>query len=563
MKPVVHDPTEDGDITEGSTDRGDQTETDTDRTDGDSVPTPSQSRSPSVHPPEEDTVDVFDGYSFKGRHSVLIDDEEEASASSSSGEDTEEEEAPSGLPAEASPQLPAVDGLPTAIEVVAPEPSTPVQADVTEVEDEPKTPEARPAQLPEVAPEPTPEPTAEPAPEPVPEMPLSSEVTVPTDVIPSSVTPVEPLTPAEETAPPAEEPEVTPTVKLVPKPAAPSVDEVLPIAPLKEQPPAETVPAVPEKLVVPAVELIAATPKTPASPVTTRVTIITAPKEPTPEESRESLDQVPPMPPQKGSMSRSAMNRSGRTRREKSGIPALDKYLSADEGATDLDDDDWDFVEAGVGEEERNGAKATSLFARGVVDRYKLAVFRKGGQTPQRNGGRSFSGMSNASDVTSLASPTGPDSPSPSIKQRRGRNQGLTFRRHPKEFLRARSPQGKSRGKGLQASTSGSIAGTLAPSASSSLAGLSMSPSGAPSTLAPMSPSLRTKESNLSVATTPSMSSDQSADASPGANEDTTATLRSPVHDEAHAKNKKLKKYKEGAEKVFSLFGSQRPSSSA
>ena len=64
-----------------------------DRTDGEeSNTTPSQSRSSSIHPQQEqaaeDTVDVFDGYSFKGRHSVLIDDEkEEESAEESEDED--------------------------------------------------------------------------------------------------------------------------------------------------------------------------------------------------------------------------------------------------------------------------------------------------------------------------------------------------------------------------------------------------------------------------------------------------------------------------------------------
>jgi serum/glucocorticoid-regulated kinase 2 len=83
MRPVVNDPNDVDDATD--TDRGEHTETDAERTDGESAAvTPSQSRSPSVHP-EDDSVDVFDGYSFKGRHSVIIDDEEE------SGEDTEEE----------------------------------------------------------------------------------------------------------------------------------------------------------------------------------------------------------------------------------------------------------------------------------------------------------------------------------------------------------------------------------------------------------------------------------------------------------------------------------------
>jgi len=48
------------------------------------------------------------------------------------------------------------------------------------------------------------------------------------------------------------------------------------------------------------------------------------------------------------------------------------------------DEDDWDLVEAPGGEEKYVAAKqSTSLFARGVVDRYRLAVFRK--STPSRS----------------------------------------------------------------------------------------------------------------------------------------------------------------------------------
>ena len=54
MEPVIADEADD------SNSANDQT--DNERTDGeDSVATPSQSRSPSVHP-EDDSVDVFDGY---------------------------------------------------------------------------------------------------------------------------------------------------------------------------------------------------------------------------------------------------------------------------------------------------------------------------------------------------------------------------------------------------------------------------------------------------------------------------------------------------------------------
>ena len=53
---------------------------DVEPTDGeDSVATLSQSRSSSAYPTPDDSVDVFDGYSFKGRNSVIIDEEEEVS----------------------------------------------------------------------------------------------------------------------------------------------------------------------------------------------------------------------------------------------------------------------------------------------------------------------------------------------------------------------------------------------------------------------------------------------------------------------------------------------------
>lgn len=75
MEPVLDDPNE-GDQTDTDQERE---QTDTDRTDDESNTTPSQSRSPSVVPPADDSVDVFDGYSFKGRHSILIDSDEDDS----------------------------------------------------------------------------------------------------------------------------------------------------------------------------------------------------------------------------------------------------------------------------------------------------------------------------------------------------------------------------------------------------------------------------------------------------------------------------------------------------
>ena len=50
------------------------------------------SRDPSAVPQEEEEEepDVFDGYSFKGRHSVIIDDEDEEAEVEEEGEEIDE-----------------------------------------------------------------------------------------------------------------------------------------------------------------------------------------------------------------------------------------------------------------------------------------------------------------------------------------------------------------------------------------------------------------------------------------------------------------------------------------
>ncbi|RPD82735.1 kinase-like protein [Lentinus tigrinus ALCF2SS1-7] len=428
MEPVINDENEEG------------AETDQDRTDGeDSVTTPSQSRSPSVHPVEDDSVDVFDGYSFKGRHSVILDDEEEDGGDEEE-EEEEEEESVGG---------PSLDDLLPDELATGPSKAEVEEVSVPEEAGEPKTPEARPAALP-----------AEEAP----------------------ATAV----PKPETATPR-------TSQDRPAPTVPSAEAAAAAA---------------------------------ATRTAEDANIKTAPK-------------VRPTKLQ-------------RNRREKSGIPALDKNLpdrTDDEGATEReeDEDDWDFVEAGgLLVEERNGAKGTSLFARGVVDRYKLAVFRK--STPRRSTPRSFSGVSVESDLNGSEA----GSPSPSDKHRRGRTPGLTFRKHPKQFLRQKSPPPSSRSAKSLASTSA----TLSAASTVSSAGL-LTPSASQTA---MSPSLKSKESAISMGTTPSDSSDQSmnGDALGG-----DTVKGNPVHpangdEEKQQKNKVLKKYKEGAEKVLSIFQSPR-----
>jgi hypothetical protein len=127
-----------------------------------------------------------------------------------------------------------------------------------------------------------------------------------------------------------------------------------------------------------------------------------------------------------------------RTLRGKSGIPALGRDLSDANNEDEVwlerdgEDEDWDFIEAdGGGGEERYGPRGNSLFARGVVDRYKLSVFRKGSIPNGASTGvpGSVAGLS-----------AGPNSPSPTIRERRGLTSGLPFRRTHKALLRSKPP---------------------------------------------------------------------------------------------------------------------------
>ena len=456
MEPVIDDPNDQDQV---------DTDQDRDQTDGeaadveDAYPTPSHSRSPSVHP-DESNMDVFDGYSFKGRHSVIMDDEDEDGSGDSGEEETDEEDLPSVLtdmmdsPALPPQETEAVTESPVSHEQPAePEP---------EPEPEPKTPEARPQTLVEETPEP-------------------EKVTIAT------------VEPAPST-----------DISSTPRTTEPSTQN----APAEHT---ETAPPLPAKDMKPKVTKV---------PATSKATI-----------------------------------RSTRVRREKSGVAALDRFLSdgpdEDEDMTEKEeDDDWDFIEADG--EDRNGTKGTSLFARGVVDRYRLAVFRKASTPSQRVGGRSFSGLSKESDLQTVELA---DSPSPSEK-RRGRAPGLKFRKTP-QFLKGKSPP---------SSFSGKSASTIKMSTPSNAATISSSglltPSVSAASTMAMSPSLRSKESAISVGDQ-SQSSDQS-------NGETAEPISHPTSPEApkyashhneepeKLRSKKLKKYKENAEKMLSLFASQR-----
>lgn len=462
MEPVLDD------VNDEQTDTDQEPQTDTDRTDGEeSNTTPSQSRSSSIRPQQQqpvvdDSVDVFDGYSFKGRHSVLIDEDDEEDGSEEESEEDEEAD------------------LLAALEAVK---ATPPDSIVEEDTPEPKTPEARPASLPE-----------------------------------PSIDTLPPL-PDEDTDTILElaEPEVVTPVRETEEPKSRRSKDLPPPGPSEPEPP-----SLPEKEAKPKVTAVLKAP-------------------------------IP----------RPAPNRGTRSRREKSGVPALDRYLSDaiedTEGATEREeeeDDDWDFVEAADGE-DRNGAKGTSLFARGVVDRYRLAVFRKASTPSQRSAPRSFSGMSKNSDATVAESS---DSPSPSQRRGRAPGSGLTFRKHPRQFLRPKSPPPSSfssKSSGTAKSFNHSTSNTLSAASSSGL----LTPSPSFGSSLPVSPSLKSKESAISVGTQ-SLSSDQSGNGDSGTAEVVQRpadTIKgSPVEEPEKLKNKKLKKYKENAEKVFSLFSSPR-----
>lgn len=446
MEPVLDDPNE-NDQTDTDQDRD---QTDTERTDGEEAyPTPSHSRSPSVPPNNNDAVDVFDGYSFKGRHSVILDEEEELSEPSEEGTDE---------------RTPLTESMVTSQHVEQVTESS-IDIDKRPSEPEVKTPDARPQQLP-----------AEPQHDD--DAAQIEEHVSPTEPIPSAEAPATPRT-SKET------------------PSAPSA-------------------AVPSS------------PKEPAPPLPA--------KDAKPKVARIAV------PPAKSNA------RSTRGRREKSGVPALDRFLSdgpEDGESTEKDDDDWDFIEAGDGE-DRNGTKGASLFARGVVDRYRLAVFRKASTPSQRTIGRSFSGLSKESDIQ--PGDAG-GSPSPSDKHRRGRTPGLKFRRTPKQFLRVRSPPPTSYKAGnsttnTATTSSTSSTGLLTPSASTM----------------PIPPSLKSKASAPSVGDRSTSSDEPPSDqpGSPAATKVSSPTRSPNIEEPEKHKSKKLKKYKENAEKVLSLFASPR-----
>lgn len=446
MEPVIND--------ENDMDTDQERQTDLEPTDGeDSVATPSQSRSSSAHPPD-DSVDVFDGYSFKGRHSVIIDDEEEVSEE----EDEEGEEANLSGPS----ILAELNGEAAAATVVLGQ-EEPIS--------EPKTPEARPTALP-------------------------------------------PSTPPAKRSPIVTRPDLPP-VDTSAQPA--SFTDATPRASEDSPAPAPTVPVSPLKAVAHAAAAASSGPDI-------------------------HHKETKKVPAPKSHVQRPS--RQQRNRREKSGVPALDRDLSDANEEDDVrterdDDDDWDFIEADG--EDRNGARGTSLFARGVVDRYRLAVFRKG-STPNRS--------TTTNDTARLSAATtdgGSGSPSPTAKERRGRNP--VFRRTT--FLRARSPPSRS----SQSASAGKSFSMMSDRSASATVSSISSPQSARTTLG--QPSLKSKESAVSVGSPGSSSgASTNGEGRPVSDADIVETVRAPhAQADQEREKRKNKKVKRGAaEKVFSLF---------
>ncbi|KAG8745032.1 hypothetical protein FRC10_009006 [Ceratobasidium sp. 414] len=429
MEPVIAD---DPDPTDSERERTD------DESDSESARTASGGKSPErPAEPEEETVDVFDGYSFKGRHSVIIDDEDD---DGHEGSDEDEDEAEDSRIRDAEVLEPSAT-------------SGPITGDQDFA-----TPHHAPADLP----------------------PAESEVSTEVEssapsVAPSTPGPIEPALP-EPTTPTAPVAEIPLPEEIRTTPVAPPSPKLSELPPLPAEKPGELAEPTVSPVIAPAVATAAA-----------------------------STATQPPRTKQK---------------REKSGIPALDRAIE------DTEEDDWDLIEKPNGEEAaayngRTGAggkQGNSLFARGVVDRYRLAVFSRK---------QSQSGLSRAARAAPHAVDTGvtPDqaglaSPTNSDTKRRGRSGGLNIRKSTRQFLRARSPpatfsansSASSRVQvGTMSSTISGATGRTAVNNGSGLLSPALSMPGA------MAPSLKSKSSALSgVGPNSPGSSDPSITETPG-----------------------------------------------
>jgi len=596
---------------------------DDDRTDEESVKAPAAvSAKNSIDgvkevegPVVEETVDVFDGYSFKGRHSILLDDEEEDDGYDGVDEEEEANEATAALQALDPDTPPMINTTPVVVEEIRDDGS---ETGTIEIPNEG-----------EGSPRPSVTSTA-------PETIATASITTDADsIVPSRGVQVK--QPSESSEAPSTLPSLTttstPSGAIAESPATSpdsptglsaayekdDLDDVsvalrapLPLTPIIETPGLPTVEEFESKVerrasvVVEEVDTSAVA--TPAA-VTSALPAVKDESAAIKDEATTTNDE-PAATKDEPAVTKEAPSTpkpARKTRREKSGVPALDRVLSGDGDTTEREEEDWDLIETPHGE-ERNGVKGNSLWQKGVVDRYRLAVFgkstpqkhsstpQKSGSTPQKNGTpqngntpqngstpqkgsgsntrripRSVSGTTFDSEVTDA-----PTSPSPSeAKHRRGRTAGLSLRKSTKQFLRARSPTAV-----FSVSSSANSRASLGQSATAmsvnSAGLLTPSPSGMVGPSKPLSTahSLKSKSSALS----------KNSVGSPGSSDQSTADLRnvnksaadivtpakSPASprltptdesDKPHLQFKKMKKFTEG--KMLSLFSSSPRSQSA
>ncbi|CAG7853914.1 Serine/threonine-protein kinase LATS1; AltName: Full=Large tumor suppressor homolog 1; AltName: Full=WARTS protein kinase [Serendipita indica DSM 11827] len=507
--------------------------------------------SPAVSAQQADAMedDVFDGYSFKARNSVLIEDDGD------DGNDGSDESDAASLTHEGPVDHHVEEELdPGQKTPEAGKPSTPTPASAV-IEAFRKQEEERAAAAAATTTTATEEATSE-APveekgEQVAEHPIQSAPD------PANIpVPLTPVTPTSKTS-------GLPSVEDGPKTGSPEKD-------LPAPPPAPG----PQEAVVPTAPVKAPSgPKVPSKEERKTVTISEKPKH---IKSKAPRNVKP-------------------TRRERSGVAALDRDLSDvidedDEVHRDPEDDDWDFVEA-PGGEDYNGSQGKSLFARGVVDRYRLKVFRKPSSgTPsrptQRNPSSTQSNLPTTDSefgelVASTASPT-------LSEKKKSRGGGLSLRK-PRTFLRPKSPSAT-----YSAGSSKLSRPALLTQHSATISGSTSGILRTPSATTPLS-ALPTN-GGLSLTSKPSMnsmgspgSSDASVHNEPGRGSLTQSAAELAATPSKPRGNKsspdlrrqaresdlerddtkqrpltKMRKYTEqGAEKVMSLFSSPRPSASA
>lgn len=506
MEPVLDSELENNDATDSEREKsatGNGTDVEAHSGDAESSTQASLSQVQSRSPGKPADDDVFDGYSFKGRHSVIIDAEEEGHE----GTDEEDEASILGIKTEEPEQEDELDPGQKTPEAIQSQLTTPTAASAVAEAFRKKEAEAA-ANVVEKEVKATGT--------------VDQRPTTPTQVQPASVLPPSP----EKDLPPR-----------------PVVEPPAPVAPPKVKTQA-ALPALPDKEKAPA---------TTAAPVMATV------EKPRLEKPKPKIVEQ--------------LKARSRPRRERSGVAALDRGLTDvidedEEDITEREDDDWDFVEA-PGAEDINGVQGKSLFARGVVDRYRLAVFRKTPSSSNRS-------MPRAESTDYLESPI---SPSTSARKKTKGN-GMSFGR--KTFLRPKSPPATySAGSSLgsrtalshshSATISASSTGLLTPSASAALPTMPTSLKSQPSMNSVGSKpgssdtSVNGDLSRLNLShSAAELASPSKAHGNSGENGRRPPRMSVPEDDQRNRGLKKVKKYTaEGAEKVMSLFSSPKSPSGA